>query len=130
MVAVIVGSRKLGVNPDNLATPIAASLGDLISSFLFHHRDLWFLPPCGWPLLPAPHTPLGLRHPMLPTNQRGVGGNLVAIQASRIAAYLHPCSAPGTLPPDMARNRPDPCTTFCSEGASAIATRHTVSPDS
>ena len=46
MVAVIVGSRKMGVNPDNVATPIAASLGDLItlsllaaiSSFLFHHR--------------------------------------------------------------------------------------------
>ncbi|XP_030217016.1 uncharacterized protein LOC115547173 [Gadus morhua] len=53
MVAVIVGSRKLGVNSDNLVTSIAASLGDLItlsllaaiSSFLFHHRDLWFLPP-------------------------------------------------------------------------------------
>ena len=60
----------------------------------------------------------------------GVGGNLVAIQASRIAAYLHPCSAPGTLPPDMASNRPDPCTNFCSEGASAIATGHTVCPES
>ena len=46
MVAVIVGSRKLGVNSDNLVTSIAASLGDLItlsllaaiSSFLFPHR--------------------------------------------------------------------------------------------
>ena len=46
MVAIIVLSRKLRINPDNIATPIAASLGDLvtlallsgISSFL--HRCL------------------------------------------------------------------------------------------
>lgn len=30
-VAVIIGSRKMGINPDNVATPIAASLGDLIT---------------------------------------------------------------------------------------------------
>lgn len=46
MVAVIIGSRKVGINPDNVATPIAASLGDLItlsllagvSSFFFCYR--------------------------------------------------------------------------------------------
>ncbi|CAL8254182.1 unnamed protein product [Gadus morhua 'NCC'] len=177
MVAVIVGSRKLGVNSDNLVTSIAASLGDLItlsllaaiSSFLFHHRDLWFLPPAVghyfllliplWVSVPRCSPPIrevlqsglvgmalssigglildrtvsdpnfegmAIFTPMI----HGVGGNLVAIQASRIAAYLHPCSAPGTLPPDMASNRPDPCTNFCSEGASAIATGHTVCPES
>lgn len=31
MIGVIVGSRKVGINPDNVATPIAASLGDLIT---------------------------------------------------------------------------------------------------
>lgn len=31
MVAVIIGSRRVGINPDNVATPIAASLGDLIT---------------------------------------------------------------------------------------------------
>lgn len=31
MVGVIIGSRKVGINPDNVATPIAASLGDLIT---------------------------------------------------------------------------------------------------
>lgn len=31
MVGVIVGSKKTGVNPDNVATPIAASFGDLIT---------------------------------------------------------------------------------------------------
>lgn len=31
MIGVIVASRKIGINPDNVATPIAASLGDLIT---------------------------------------------------------------------------------------------------
>lgn len=31
MVAVIIGSKKVGINPDNMATPITASLGDLIT---------------------------------------------------------------------------------------------------
>lgn len=46
MVCVVIGARKLGVNPDNIATPIAASLGDLItlsilafiSSFFYKHK--------------------------------------------------------------------------------------------
>ena len=44
MIIVIVFSRKFHINPDNVATPIAASLGDLttlvllslIASLLFH----------------------------------------------------------------------------------------------
>lgn len=31
MIGVIVGSRKMGINPDNVSTPIAASLGDLVT---------------------------------------------------------------------------------------------------
>lgn len=31
MVGVIIGSKRLGVNPDNVATPMAASFGDLIT---------------------------------------------------------------------------------------------------
>lgn len=31
MIGVIIGSRRIGINPDNVATPIAASLGDLIT---------------------------------------------------------------------------------------------------
>lgn len=46
MICIVVGARKFGVNPDNIATPIAASLGDLItlsilaliSSFFYKHR--------------------------------------------------------------------------------------------
>lgn len=53
MVGVIIASRKFGINPDNVATPIAASLGDLItlsllagiSSTLFSYRDIQYLSP-------------------------------------------------------------------------------------
>ena len=31
MIAVILFSKKCNINPDNVATPIAASLGDLIT---------------------------------------------------------------------------------------------------
>ncbi|GCC43074.1 hypothetical protein chiPu_0027182, partial [Chiloscyllium punctatum] len=42
----------------------------------------------------------------------GVGGNLVAIQASRISTYLHLWSVPGVLPRRMWQNWPNPWTTF------------------
>lgn len=53
MIGVIIASRKFGINPDNVATPIAASLGDLItlsllagvSSTLFSYRDIQYLSP-------------------------------------------------------------------------------------
>ena len=31
MIGVIMGAKKLRMNPDNLATPIAASIGDVVS---------------------------------------------------------------------------------------------------
>lgn len=51
MVGVIIVSRKMGINPDNVATPIAASLGDLITlsllagigSFVFQFRGICLL---------------------------------------------------------------------------------------
>ncbi|XP_058439719.1 solute carrier family 41 member 3 isoform X2 [Marmota monax] len=53
MACIVIGARRLGVNPDNIATPIAASLGDLItlsilavvSSFFYKHTDSWLLAP-------------------------------------------------------------------------------------
>ncbi|XP_061213147.1 solute carrier family 41 member 3 isoform X3 [Neopsephotus bourkii] len=53
MIGVVIGARKAGINPDNVATPIAASLGDFItlsllaafSSGLFKFIDIKFLPP-------------------------------------------------------------------------------------
>uniref|UniRef100_A0A8C3A4J2 Solute carrier family 41 member n=1 Tax=Cyclopterus lumpus TaxID=8103 RepID=A0A8C3A4J2_CYCLU len=60
MVAVIIGSRKVGINPDNVANLIADSLGDLITLSLLTGVSLffctWFLPPvvCGFFLLYIP----------------------------------------------------------------------------
>ena len=140
MVGVILVSRRCKVNPDNVATPIAASLGDLITlsllswiaSILFAHieEDRWFsgtiiviyallfTPVCIYLAKKNPSTVDVLYHGWTPVllamtisslgglildkavNKfhgiavfqpvfNGVGGNLVAVQASRISTYLH-----------------------------------------
>ncbi|CAB1354226.1 unnamed protein product [Coregonus sp. 'balchen'] len=174
MVGVIIGSRKVGINPDNVATPIAASLGDLItlfllagvSSFLFRFKEMWYLPVlvCGFFLVLIPlWVVIARRSPPIREVLRsgwqpvivamsissigglildktvsdpnfegmavftpvinGVGGNLVAIQASRISTYLHYWSMPGTLPSKMAQHWPGPCLTFCSSGVNSKSAR-------
>eukprot|EP00092_Neocalanus_flemingeri_P011424 GFUD01012310.1.p1 GENE.GFUD01012310.1~~GFUD01012310.1.p1 ORF type:complete len:495 (+),score=93.59 GFUD01012310.1:361-1845(+) len=151
MVLVIIGSRAVRINPDNVATPIAASLGDLttlallswIASLLWGDLDqdkwlapliicsyLLFTPVClcfawrnsntkdallyGWtPVLIAMLVSSGgglildfavakfhgiaVFQPVM----NGVGGNLAAVQASRMSTYLHTSSlgsGPGKLP--------------------------------
>lgn len=42
MVGVIIGSKRLGINPDNVATPVAASFGDLITLALLACFSQWF----------------------------------------------------------------------------------------
>ncbi|KAG7244472.1 hypothetical protein INR49_030124 [Caranx melampygus] len=42
MVAVIIGSKRMGINPDNVATPMAASFGDLITLALLACCGQWF----------------------------------------------------------------------------------------
>uniref|UniRef100_A0A671TPG8 Solute carrier family 41 member n=1 Tax=Sparus aurata TaxID=8175 RepID=A0A671TPG8_SPAAU len=173
MIGVIIGSRKVGINPDNVATPIAASLGDLItlsllagvSSTLYEHIDIWYLSPLvclvflalipvwvvvarqspqirevlrsGWqPVIvamsissrcvallsdiPSFTDPLSLSvfFPCV-----GVGGNLVAIQASRISTYLHFWTIPGVLPYKMRQHWPNPCVTFFSAGVNSKSAR-------
>ncbi|XP_061779980.1 solute carrier family 41 member 1-like isoform X2 [Nerophis lumbriciformis] len=174
MVAVIVCSRRVGVNPDNVATPIAASLGDLItlsllagiSSFFLCYRDMWYLPPavCGFFLLLVPVCVLVARQSPPVTEVlrsgwqpvilamsissigglildrtvsdpnfegmavftpviNGVGGNLVAIQASRMSTYLHCWSVPGALPFKMTMKCPGPGGTFCSSDVNSKSAR-------
>ncbi|XP_045145825.1 solute carrier family 41 member 3 isoform X3 [Echinops telfairi] len=53
----------------------------------------------------------------------GVGGNLVAIQTSRISTYLHIWSSPGVLPLWMKKLLPNPCSTFCSSETNAMSAR-------
>uniref|UniRef100_A0A3Q1I4E8 Solute carrier family 41 member n=1 Tax=Acanthochromis polyacanthus TaxID=80966 RepID=A0A3Q1I4E8_9TELE len=174
MVAVIISSRKAGINPDNVATPIAASLGDLItlsvlagvSSLFFCYRDMWYLPTvvCGfflllipaWVTIASQSPPIrevlksgwqpvilamaissigGLILDKTVSNPNfegmavftpvinGVGGNLVAIQASRMSTYLHYWSVPGALPDKMNANCPGPCATFCSSDVNSKSAR-------
>uniref|UniRef100_A0ACB8EHK2 Uncharacterized protein n=1 Tax=Sphaerodactylus townsendi TaxID=933632 RepID=A0ACB8EHK2_9SAUR len=210
MIAVVVGARKVGINPDNVATPIAASLGDLItlsllagiSSTLFKYIDVSYLSPLicavfivmiplwvsiakqspsiaevlksGWqpvivamaissigglilnktvtkpnfegmavftPVINEQHDKTrqlkaygksvsysargdGLVLKEIEESSRnGVGGNLVAIQASRISTFLHFWSMPGVLPYKMRQQWPNPCTTFFSSGVNSKSAR-------
>ncbi|KAG8516222.1 Solute carrier family 41 member 3 [Galemys pyrenaicus] len=174
MVCIVIGARKLGVNPDNIATPIAASLGDLVtlsilalvSSFFYRHKDsryltllvclsftalvpVWVLiarqnPPIvkvlkfGWlPIILAMViSSLGgliLNKTVSKPQFRGmaiftpiicgVGGNLVAIQTSRISTYLHMWSTPGVLPLWMKKFWPNPCSTFCTSDINSTSAR-------
>ncbi|XP_078298789.1 solute carrier family 41 member 3 isoform X5 [Panthera onca] len=91
MVCIVIGAQKLGINPDNnIAMPIAASLGDLITLSILAFVSSFFY------------------------KHKGVGGNLVAIQTSRISTYLHMWSTPGVLPLWMKQYWPNPCSTFCT----------------
>uniref|UniRef100_A0A8C3P6V2 Solute carrier family 41 member n=1 Tax=Chrysemys picta bellii TaxID=8478 RepID=A0A8C3P6V2_CHRPI len=174
MIGVIIGARKVGINPDNVATPIAASLGDLItlsllagiSSTLFKYIDVKYLSPLicavfvimiplwvaiakqspsiaevlksGWqPVIVAMSISSigGLILDKTVTDPNfegmavftpvinGVGGNLVAIQASRISTFLHFWSTPGVLPYKMRQNWPNPCTTFFTSGVNSKSAR-------
>lgn len=51
----------------------------------------------------------------------GVGGNLVAVQASRISTYLHMSGMPGESPEAAPRRCPSPCSTFFSSGTRVVA---------
>lgn len=162
MVGVILFSRHFHINPDNVATPIAASLGDLttlaclswIASILYHNLvNLPWLPyliiiiailclpiwgylasrneyskqvlNTGWsPVIIAmvissigglilDYTVSqykGVAVFQLVVN--GIGGNLVAVQASRISTELHSKANLGRLPSGT-RICLSPCATFC-----------------
>uniref|UniRef100_A0A3Q3T2J9 Solute carrier family 41 member n=1 Tax=Mastacembelus armatus TaxID=205130 RepID=A0A3Q3T2J9_9TELE len=157
MIGVIVASRKVGINPDNVATPIAASLGDLItlsllagiSTGLYKELDyndyanplvcavfvamcpLWVLIArripstrevlySGWePVIIAMAISRYKMHRSLSSfdlyqisQTECVGGNLVAVQASRISTYLHMNGLPMGDPNPTPRKCPTPCTSF------------------
>ncbi|KAM4570248.1 solute carrier family 41 member 2 [Odontesthes bonariensis] len=168
MVGVIVGSKKTGINPDNVATPIAASFGDLITlailawisqglykcldsypyvsslvcAFFMCLTPLWIVisskHPASRTLLYSGWEPVitamvissigGLILDKTVTDPNlagivvytpvinGIGGNLVAIQSSRISTYLHFHCAPGEVP-DEVKGCYYPCRTFCGTGA-------------
>ncbi|XP_039737689.1 solute carrier family 41 member 1 isoform X1 [Pteropus medius] len=175
MIGVIIGSRKIGINPDNVATPIAASLGDLItlallsgiSWGLYLELDDWqYIYPlvCAFfvALLPV-WVVLARRSPatrevlysgwepviiamaissvgglildktvsdpnfagmaVFTPVINGVGGNLVAVQASRISTFLHMNGMPGENSEQAPRRCPSPCTTFFSPDVNSRSAR-------
>lgn len=163
MVAVILVSRRLSINPDNVATPIAASLGDLttlallswVASMLWsniEHSDPWLAPVLisfvflfivaplcfyfayrnsfvndvlfnGWsPIIIAMAISsvggfildIGVKNykgiAVFQPVMNGVGGNLVAVQASRISTSLHQSGTTlGQLPETALKG----CANFC-----------------
>lgn len=196
MIMVILVSHRLRINPDNVATPIAASLGDLvtlgllslIAQGLYHlsgPRDnlavggnassedmlnatsssittmatpasamavsgvmllvLVLLIPVwlwlayrnkatksvlfyGWfPVVAAVFISSGGGYVLSKTVSsfqgfaiyspiiNGVGGNLVAVQASRISTALHKAGSPGKLSSDSSERYHGPLRTFCSK---------------
>ncbi|XP_036432070.1 LOW QUALITY PROTEIN: solute carrier family 41 member 2 [Colossoma macropomum] len=167
MVGVIIVSKRAGINPDNIATPMAASFGDLITlgllavisqGFLhcvepspcvvyvvcvlflcltpvwviisFCHPESRRLLYCSWePIITAMViSSLGgliLDRAMTDPNLmgvvlytpviNGVGGNLVAIQSSHIATYLHFYCSLGELP-EHAKGCYCPSHTFYGKG--------------
>lgn len=168
MVGVIVGSKKTGINPDNVATPIAASFGDLITlailawisqglykcldsypyvsslvcAFFMCLTPLWIVisskHPASRTLLYSGWEPVitamvissigGLILDKTVSDPNlagivvytpvinGIGGNLVAIQSSRISTHLHLHCVPGEVP-DEAKGCYYPCRTFFGTGA-------------
>uniref|UniRef100_A0A8C6LY11 Solute carrier family 41 member n=1 Tax=Nothobranchius furzeri TaxID=105023 RepID=A0A8C6LY11_NOTFU len=175
MIGVIVASRKVGINPDNVATPIAASLGDLITLSLLagistglykelEYNDyasplvcavfvalcpLWVLIArkipstrevlySGWEpviIAMAISSVGGLILDKTVTNPNfagmavftpvinGVGGNLVAVQASRISTYLHMNGLPMGDPDPTPRKCPTPCSSFLGSTVNSHSAR-------
>ncbi|XP_012993617.1 solute carrier family 41 member 1 [Esox lucius] len=175
MIGVIIASRKVGINPDNVATPIAASLGDLItlsllagiSTGLYKELDfndyanplvcavfvvltpLWVLIArripstrevlySGWEpviIAMAISSVGGLILDKTVSNPNfagmavftpvinGVGGNLVAVQASRISTYLHMNGIPMGEPDPNPRKCPTPCTSFFGSNVNSRSAR-------
>lgn len=162
MIGVIMFSRHFRINPDNVATPIAASLGDLttlaclswLASLFYSTMDeytyltlfivifgLLFVPVWAWIASHNEHTYEVLFSGWTPVISamlissvgglvldftvsqfkgiavfqlviNGVGGNLVAVQASRISTELHRIGNPGYLPSHM-QVCISPCSAFC-----------------
>jgi len=179
MVVVICTARAFKVNPDNVATPIAASLGDVttlsllawIADILFRHLEeelftahiiiggyFLILPlflymawnnkhtvevlQTGWtPVLMAMLISSGggliLDHAVeifkgitvFAPVMNGAGGNLVAIQASRMTTYLHANtnSLMGTFPPGEEQVCVMPCSALCG-GFKTCSKKQTPAP--
>ncbi|CAF2965347.1 unnamed protein product [Rotaria sp. Silwood2] len=130
MIIVIVSSHKCKINPDNIATPVAASLGDIttlavlagVSNFLFQIISMspiiiaMFISSTG-----------GLILAFAVQTLRGVCGNLVTVQASRLSTALHQQGKPGEFHNDeqcdASTDCPNPYKMFCSRNNASCIVR-------
>ncbi|XP_064605028.1 solute carrier family 41 member 1-like [Liolophura sinensis] len=173
MIGVVMLSRHCKINPDNVATPVAASLGDLTtltllaligrSLFIAIEGHSWVAPSIiggftlltplwvvisvkneytndviysGWtPVISAmvissigglildfavsAYDGIAVFQPVI----NGVGGNLVAVQASRISTSLHKGGKPGELSDGVLKGCPNPCFAFFGSTVHARAAR-------
>ncbi|KAI1713659.1 divalent cation transporter domain-containing protein [Ditylenchus destructor] len=172
MVFIAILARKKGINPDNIATPVAGATGDvttltfliLFGTFFYKHKDsmvvfnafllgalvlstLWWMWVAsrqyvtlqvlkfGWfAVLLAmcissgggyvmkhsvdQFSNIALFQPVI----NGVGGNLVAVQASKISTYFHQFGKMGVLPANRLVTYLNPLRTFtCKEEESIHA---------
>ncbi|CAN2391583.1 Solute carrier family 41 [Pristimantis euphronides] len=175
MIGVILGSKKFGINPDNVATPIAASLGDLVTLALLSgiswglYKEMkigvfvnlivcllfiallpvWLIVArknpttrqvlaTGWePVIIAmaissvgglildktvsdPNfAGIAVFTPVI----NGVGGNLVAVQASRVSTHLHMIGSAGDGIGLVPHKCSSPCRTFFSSDVNSRSAR-------
>ncbi|KAH9643903.1 hypothetical protein HF086_016453 [Spodoptera exigua] len=89
MVMVIYGSHKFKVNPDNVATPLAASIGDIVSNTVLAVTAEYM-----YEQILDSYPGYEVFQPIV----NGIGGNLVCVQSSRLATHLHQTAIPGELP--------------------------------
>lgn len=166
MILVIVGSHRCRIDPDNIASPVAASLGDMttaallavIAHSIYHYSEdqrhpylalvitivfllmlpVWvsvardnpytshvitkgwtpivlavFISSCGGFILEYGKSRFG-RLPVFQPVINGVGGNLVAVQASRLSTSLHRHGKPGDQVPVSSRIVTGPIDIFLS----------------
>ncbi|XP_055344876.1 solute carrier family 41 member 1-like isoform X2 [Paramacrobiotus metropolitanus] len=169
MISTVLFAKRFRLNPDNIATPVAGTIGDVLTlsilagfSYLFYsafETSYWLVGPVvamcclvclvplwAWLAAKEPTTRHVLVHGWVPVIMamiisscsgiilekvvstgtyftglavfqpliNGVGGNLVSVQSSRIATYLHLAyKTPGHVPPGY-RYCASPCNTFCS----------------
>ncbi|EDS31589.1 solute carrier family 41 [Culex quinquefasciatus] len=104
IVAVILLSNRLKLNPDNLATPMAASIGDMnrytrpvLKSGWIPVLSALFISSLGGLVLNAAvgmFSGFVVFQPII----NGIGGNLVSVQASKLSTMLHQSTTFGTVP--------------------------------
>lgn len=96
--------------------PAKLELGSKIDTVL-HYSGSWQFQVCR--LLETALWSAGDVVLLLLSVSAGVGGNLVAVQASRISTYLHMSGMPGESSETAPRKWPSPCTTFFGSGIQA-----------